>query len=160
MEATVRCSVFHKALRAPERHIFMYHLAENVYVCGPWKYTTTLPVYLIPDPRLQQIWKKYHPRTSISTPPSIRYCILLKNTVYYSKTSNSEPRKPWSSKFAASSYSRHCQTPTRKKNAPFTCNVICKTTLKSTHQIHGNTIISTNSKNAGIKVCREYDVLQ
>ena len=48
----------------------------------------------------------------------------------------------------------------REKNAPFTCNLICKTTLKSTQQIRGNTLISTNSKNAGIKVCREYDVLQ
>ena len=48
----------------------------------------------------------------------------------------------------------------REKNAPFTCNLICKTTLKSTQQIHGNTLISTNSKNAGIKMCREYDVLQ
>ena len=51
------------------------------------------------------------------------------------------------------------QYPTRK-NAPFTCNLICNTTLKSTHQIYGNTLISTNSANAGIKVCRKYDVLQ
>ena len=32
--------------------------------------------------------------------------------------------------------------------------------LKSTNQIRSNTLISTNSENAGIKVCREYDVLQ
>ena len=31
----------------------------------------------------------------------------------------------------------------REKNAPFTCNLICKTTLKSTQQIHGNISIST-----------------
>ena len=47
-----------------------------------------------------------------------------------------------------------------EKNAPFTCNLICKTTLKSTKQIRGNTLISTNSKNAviTIKVCHKYDV--
>ncbi len=48
----------------------------------------------------------------------------------------------------------------QEKNAPFTCNLICKITLKSVHQIRGNTLISKNSDNAGIKVCHEYDVLQ
>ncbi len=43
-----------------------------------------------------------------------------------------------------------------------TIYMICKTTLKSTHQIRSKTSISPTSENAGIKlkVCREYDVLQ
>ena len=43
--------------------------------------------------------------------------LLLKGRLRYTycKTSNSEPRKPWSSKFAASPYSRQFREPTREK---------------------------------------------